>query len=83
MYIWTGALLIMLKLSWMKFLLRILVQMALASKMKLSGIINLEDAHKNAMHVNTILFSSTLTQLTIVFTGTRSESDVVQKNAIT
>ena len=61
----------------------LLVWMAMASKMRLSGIINQEDAHKNAMHVNTILFSSTLTQPTIAFMGNASGNDVVQKNAIT
>src|SRR5260370_3124335 len=73
MYIWIGALLIMPKLYWMKFLVRILVQTVLASKMRLSGITNQEDAHKNATHVNTIQFSSTVTQSTIAFMGKGSE----------
>ena len=83
MYIWTGTSLIMLKLYWMKFLVRIPEQTVLASKMRLSGIINLADAHKNAMRVNTIQFSSTVTPPTIAFTGKGLENVVVQKNAIT
>src|SRR5437588_4187532 len=59
MYTLIGVLRIMLKLCWMKFLVRIRVQTALVSKMKLYGIINPEVVHKNAMPVNTILFSST------------------------
>ena len=73
-YTLTGVSLIMLKLYWMRSLVRIPAQMDLASKMRLFGITNREDAPINAMQVNTIQFSYTAILPTIAFMVTELEN---------